>query len=63
MRWWRWARTWLRPLDCVSRDWIAAQHRHEDTRGVDLPSWRTPAEVAQMRRLERKRGLRLAKRA
>lgn len=34
---------------------------HLDTRGVDLPTWRTPKEVAQIRRLERRAALRLAK--
>lgn len=24
--------------------------RHEMTRGVDLPTWRTPKEIAEMRR-------------
>ena len=56
-------RTWLRHEDTVSRSWIEAQHRHDDTRGVDLPTWRTPRELAAMRRLERRRGLQLVKRA
>lgn len=37
------------------RDHITTAHRreilrYESTRGVDLPAWRTPKEIAQMRR-------------
>ena len=58
-----WCRGLARSGDPVSLAWLQAQARREGTGGVDLPTWRTPAEVAQMRRLERRRGMRLVKRA
>lgn len=45
----------------VSTAWRKEQLRYLDTRGVDLPTWRTPKEIAQMRRAERRAALRLAK--
>lgn len=49
--------------DYVSRNVLQHHERHALTRGVDLPTWRTPKEVAQMRRLERRAALRMIKRA
>jgi len=33
--------------------------RHDSTRGVDLPTWRTPKEIEEMRRFGRRAALRL----
>lgn len=53
---WRWKdRGELR----VSRACVAHHERHMLTRGVDLPRWRTPREVAQLRRQERRAALRV----
>ena len=38
----------------VTPECLARHQYDEDTRGVDLPSWRTPAEVAQIRRQARR---------
>ena len=43
----------------VSRACIEHHERHAITRGVDLPRWRTPREVAQLRRQERRAALRV----
>lgn len=43
----------------VSRRCIEHHERHLSTRGVDLPRWRSPKEIAQMRRLERRAALRI----
>jgi hypothetical protein len=53
----------VRRGDAVSLAWREAQYRHDDTRGVDLPTWRSPRELAAMRRIERRRGRQLVKRA
>lgn len=58
-----WCREFARSGDPVSLAWLQAQAQREGKIGVDLPTWRTPAEVAQMRRIERRRGMRLVKRA
>lgn len=71
MSMWRHLRRWLgtdgyepdrdaRP-DYVHASVIHHHERHALSRGVDLPTWRTPKEVAQMRRVERRAALRLAK--
>lgn len=49
--------------DRITETHLAELLRHEDTRGVDLPTWRTPKELAQMRRLERREALRNVKAA
>ena len=53
----RWART--SASGRVSRECLLHHERHGLTRGVDLPTWRTPKELAQMRRLERRAALRV----
>ena len=58
-----WCRGLARSGDPVSLAWLQAQAHREGKVGVDLPTWRTPAEIATMRRIERRRGLRLVKRA
>jgi hypothetical protein len=47
---------------------VSAQWRHEHAQrdgreGFDGPVWRTPQELARWKRLERRRDLRLVKRA
>lgn len=63
-RWLRWWRSDERSGDAnhVSRATLQAALRHEETRGVDyLPQWKTPKEVAEMRRAERRAALRLVR--
>jgi len=45
--------------DHVSLATRLAHQYHEDTRGVDLPRWKTPQELAEMRRSERRAALRM----
>jgi hypothetical protein len=45
--------------DYVHGSVIRHHERHEMTRGVDLPRWRTPKELAQLRRMERRAALRV----
>jgi len=45
--------------DYVSPQVILHHERHEITRGVDLPRWKTPRELAELRRLERRAALRV----
>lgn len=47
--------------DHVSQSVLRHHQRHQDTRGVDLPTWRTPREIERLRRAERRAALRLAK--
>ena len=42
--------------DHVSEACLTHHEYGEDTRGVDLPTWHTPAEVNQMRRQARRAG-------
>jgi hypothetical protein len=61
-RWWR-ADEGVEPesLGYVSSGVIRHHERHAMTRGVDLPTWKTPKEVAQLRRMERRAALRIVK--
>jgi len=45
--------------DYVSPSVLLYHERHASTRGVDLPRWKTPREVAQIRRQERRAALRV----
>jgi hypothetical protein len=42
----------------VSRLWLLQHAQADGKGGVDLPTWRTPREIARMRREERKQAMR-----
>jgi len=46
-------------LGRVSQSVIRHHTYHADTRGIDWSTWRTPKELAQMRRQERRAALRI----
>jgi len=48
-----------RRREYVSAAHLAALNRYEDTRGIDWSTWRTPKELAVMRRHERRAALRV----
>jgi|WetSurMetagenome_2_1015567.scaffolds.fasta_scaffold27452_4 hypothetical protein len=53
MRGFRWVSRLMQPKPVqVSADCLAHHLRHEISRGVDLPTWRTPREVQKLRRAE-----------
>jgi hypothetical protein len=47
--------------DTVSVQWRMEHSAYDSTRGVDLPCWRSPKEIAGRNRLERRRAIHLMK--
>jgi hypothetical protein len=45
----------------ISHECLLNIKREESTRGVDLPSWRTPKEVNKIRLAERKKTMHLVR--